>query len=78
MGGRGGRREKGEGRGQEGKNDLTHPLSQIPGYAIVTHNSLQTLADDGTASEATTINEAILWLACSLLVYRIHAHKWAT
>ena len=25
----------GEGKGVEGENDLTHPLSQIPGYATV-------------------------------------------
>jgi len=27
------KRRRGEGRTGEGKNDLTHPLSQIPGYA---------------------------------------------
>jgi len=31
--GRGGRRGEEEGKGGEGENDLTHPLSQIPGYA---------------------------------------------
>jgi len=36
-GGEGGERRVGRrrGRGGEGKNDLTHPLSQIPGYATV-------------------------------------------
>jgi len=29
-----GRKGEGEGKGREGENDLTHPLSQIPGYAI--------------------------------------------
>jgi len=31
------REREGEGRGEEGKNDLTHPLSQIPGYATACH-----------------------------------------
>ena len=29
------RERKGEGKGREGENDLTQPLSQIPGYATV-------------------------------------------
>jgi len=28
-----GKRRGGTGEGKEGENDLTHPLSQIPGYA---------------------------------------------
>jgi len=32
-GGEEGREENWERREREGKNDLTHPLSQIPGYA---------------------------------------------
>jgi len=35
--GRGGKERK----GMEGENDLTHPLSQIPGYATE-HHSLKT------------------------------------
>jgi len=37
MEGEGRRERKGEGRDEmEGENDLTHPLSQIPGYATAT------------------------------------------
>ena len=48
-----GKEEKGsggkgeEGRGREAKNDLTHPLSQIPGYANAhthTHSPTHTTA----------------------------------
>ena len=31
----------GERRGGEGKNDLTHPLSQIPGYATDVGSSIR-------------------------------------
>jgi len=41
MEGRGkGRGGEGKGKGREGKNELTHPLSQIPGYATV-HNFIK-------------------------------------
>jgi len=46
MEGEGEGREKGGGRGREGRegeNDLTHPLSQIPGYATVANKSLLAL-----------------------------------
>jgi len=32
---------EGEGKGGEGENDLTHPLSQIPGYATGRHTRPQ-------------------------------------
>jgi len=36
----GGKGKAGEGREEEGKNDLTHPLSQIAGYATVCHSNI--------------------------------------